>query len=107
MVSLRYLLSVLNPNTTKEQHIMIHDTNIGTMAKSKPGYGISIINGGARSGSIFNYYTTSASVDLMLDTDIDKQLAFSKMCIRWLSLLSIWRLMVTITGQNVYGPSRY
>lgn len=75
-------VDVLNPNTIKEANIMIHDVNNNGLTKSKPMYSVNITQAGTRSGSIFNYFSPSASISIMEDIDIDTQLELSRSCLK-------------------------
>lgn len=75
-------VDVLNPNTIKEANIMYHDVNNNGLTKSKPMYSVNITQAGTRSGSIFNYFTPSASISIMEDADIDTQLELSRSCLK-------------------------
>lgn len=78
-------IKVLNPNTTKVENVMVHDIyNVAnaSLVKSKPSYQVGLVSSGTRSGSIFNYYGTSSSVELMQDADIEQQLVYSLKCLQ-------------------------
>lgn len=79
---LSLMLNVLNPNTTKEQNVMVHDVSNQGLTKSKPIYAINLVSSGSRSGSIFNYYKPSSAVSIMEDEDIAQQLEYSRLCLQ-------------------------